>query len=341
MRDPSAVQAAIDAFRAGTRPFTGLELYYELERSTPLLEYHTILRDGPRNRSRDGLQQSYGDHNRLLMLGLDRLVAGDLEWYEDRLDPESPPDHEALGACLTAAAALDIDRDALVALWLGAALHDCGMVFQRGPHIDVEDGIVMSRGVFDALCPPRYRSLGEFALRHHDYIKDVFLGEMPAAPTAAALEELPSEQQRLGSAALGLIQVAGAASLGTGRLSAFRVEIFDTCVHGDPLADQRVATRLSRLCTPDPERTPARDDVGVTPSPDAMDLLDRVGLHGWHSRLAPGDDDHRLAILEELGARNIEWKADHVVLREWSPAAIDAAQVDTALSGRRIAVVGN
>jgi hypothetical protein len=65
---------------------------------TPLLGYHTILRDGPRNRSRDGLQQSYGDHNRLLMLGLDRLLAGDVEWYEDRLDPESPPDHDALRA---------------------------------------------------------------------------------------------------------------------------------------------------------------------------------------------------------------------------------------------------
>ena len=54
---------------------TGLELYYALERSTPLLQFHAILRDGPQNRDGSGLQQSYGDHNRLLMLGLDKLLA--------------------------------------------------------------------------------------------------------------------------------------------------------------------------------------------------------------------------------------------------------------------------
>ena len=214
--EPAALREAIGSFRAGTGPLTGLDLYYELERVTPLLGYHTILRDGPRNRSRDGLQQSYGDHNRLLMLGLDRLLAGDVEWFEDRLDPVSPPDSEALRACVETAAELEVDRDALVALWLGASLHDCGMVFHRGPHVDVEDGVVMSRAIFDELCPSEYRDLAEFALRHHDYIKDVFLGEMPAAPTADALEALPADQRAIGSAALGFIQVAGAASLGVG-----------------------------------------------------------------------------------------------------------------------------
>ena len=161
----------------------------------------------------------------------------------------------------------------------------------------------MSRAVFDELCPPEYRDLGEFALRHHDYIKDVFLGEMPAAPSAGALDALPSEQRAIGYAALGCIQVAGAASLGVGRLTAFRVAIFDVCVHGDPLADQRAATRLARLCTPDPERTPTRDDVDVAPSPGEVDLLDQLGLHGWHHRTVSLDDHRRRAILEELAAR--------------------------------------
>jgi len=331
---------AIDAFRTGSAPLTGLDLYYELERVSPLLAFHAILRDGPRNRSRDGLQQSYGDHNRLLMLGLDRLLAGDVAWFEDRLDPESPPDRDALRACLATAAALDLERDALVALWLGAGLHDCGMVWHRGPHVDVEDGIVMSGPVFDTLCPPEYRDLAEFALRHHDYIKDVFLGEMPVRPTAAALAALPADQRPIGAATLGCIQVAGAASLGIGRLTAFRVAIFEACVHGDPVADPRASTRLARLCTPEPERTPVRVDVDVEPAADTAELLDHVGLHGWHRRVEHLDDGARLAVLADLAARNQAWKADHVVLRAWSPAAADAAQVETALSGQRIAVVG-
>jgi hypothetical protein len=285
------------------------------------------------------LQQSYGDHNRLLMLGLDRLVAGDVEWYEDRVDPESPPDADALRACVETAAATDIDRDALVALWLGAALHDCGMVHERGPHVDVEDGIVMAGAVFDELCPPEYRALAEFALRHHDYVKDVFLGEMPAGPTASAVAALPGDQRTLGAAALGFIQVAGAASLGTGRVSAFRVAIFDACVHGDPFADLGSDRRLARLCTVDPERAPVRDDIELEPGPDTAALLEHVGLHGWHRGAASFDDHARLAALDVLAARNLEWKADHVVLRAWSETALGSASVETALSGRRIAVV--
>jgi hypothetical protein len=340
LTDPSVIRAAIDAFRAGSAPLTGLDLYYALERVTPLLGYHTILRDGPRNRSRDGMQQSYGDHNRLLMLGLDRLLAGDVDWYEDRLDPESPPDPDSLRACLATAAAFEVEREALVALWLGAALHDCGMVWHRGPHVDVEDGVVMCRGVFDELCATEYRALAEFALRHHDYIKDVFLGEMPSGPTAGALAELPAEQHAIAMAALGCIQVAGAASLGVGRLSAFRVAIFDACVEGDPVADVSTATRLARLCTPDPERTPVRDDVHLEPDTDTIELLERVGVHGWHRAVAALDDDARLETLDDFAARNQDWKADHVVVRAWSRDAADSARVETALSGQRVAVVG-
>jgi hypothetical protein len=340
LSDASAARAAIDAFLDGTRPLSGLELYYELERVSPLIEYHTMLRDGARNVSRDGLQQSYGDHNRLLMLGLDRLVAGDVEWYGDRLDPGSPPEPDTLETCVTTAASLDVARDALVALWLAAALHDCGMVFHRGPHVDVEDGIVMCRGIFDELCPSEYRELAEFALRHHDYIKDVFLGEMPVGPTADALEALPSWQRATAAAALGYIQVAGAASLGVGRLTDFRVKIFEACVHGSPLADDRTRTRLARLCTATPERTPVRDDVAVQPGAEVDELLERVGIHGWHRTVASLDDDARLAVLDALATANREWKADHVVLRDASASARESARVETALSGQRIAVVG-
>jgi hypothetical protein len=55
------------------RPLSGLQFYYFLEAATPLLEFHTMLRRGLQNRMRSVLAQPYGDQNRLLLLGLDRL----------------------------------------------------------------------------------------------------------------------------------------------------------------------------------------------------------------------------------------------------------------------------
>jgi hypothetical protein len=84
-RTPLAdVRTRIDACLTGATPLTGLDLYFLLERATPLIELHTILRPGSGNRTRSGLQQSYGDHNRLLLLGLDSLENADLDWYRSR-----------------------------------------------------------------------------------------------------------------------------------------------------------------------------------------------------------------------------------------------------------------
>jgi hypothetical protein len=216
--DPVPLRRAIDAYLDGSAELTGLDLYYELERTTSLLTFHTMLRTGPRNRARSGLQQSYGDHNRLLMLALDRLVAGDLEWFRARIDADDPVDDDALTRCLERVVALRVPRDQLVALWLGAALHDCGMLCGRGASVDVEDGVVLSRPLIDAVCPEPVRDLARFVLHHHDYIKDVFRGEVPAALVAGEHDALPAELRPVGLAGLGLVQVAGSASLGEGRL---------------------------------------------------------------------------------------------------------------------------
>ena len=58
--DPQPVRELIDGYLDGRDELTGLDLYYALERSTSLLTFHTMLRGGPRNRARSGLQQSYG-----------------------------------------------------------------------------------------------------------------------------------------------------------------------------------------------------------------------------------------------------------------------------------------
>ncbi|MGH9134470.1 MAG: hypothetical protein ACRDZZ_11070, partial [Ilumatobacteraceae bacterium] len=247
------LNAIIDAFRRGDEALTALGLYYELERATPLIELHTMLRDGPRNRAGNGLQQSYGDHNRLLMFGLDKLVAGDLDWYRGRVDADDPVVDADLAEVLHAVTRLDLTRDALVALWLAGALHDCGMLAGSSATVDVEDGVVIGREVIDALCPADLRDLAVFALRHHDYIKDVYLGEVPVTLVADDLDELDAALRPVALGALGLVQVAGAASLGVGRLSAFRVRIFHHCLDGTVLEDGSRASRLGRLLASVPE----------------------------------------------------------------------------------------
>jgi len=338
LADPQPLRRTIGAYLDGRAELTGLELYYELERSTSLLTFHTMLREGVRNRSGSGLQQSYGEHNRLLMLGLDRLVAGDLDWYRGRIDPDDPIGDDALLRCFRAVDALDLSRDMLVALWLAAALHDCGMLCGRGAHVDVEDGVVLSRPILDALCPEELRELATFVLHHHDYIKGVFLGEVPAGLVAHELATLPDGQRPLALAALGFVQVAGAASLGEGRLGSLRVEIFDRCVDGTALDDRSVTTRLARVLA----------SSGAPPRHDGTleRFLEQGSVHGWHRVVVDLTPEDRVSLLREIAELWSASGAAHVVFADgfapWSAnPELDGvrARVETPMSGTSVLVI--
>lgn len=332
VHDPDSLHAVVEGHLTGAHGLSGLDLYYALERSTSLLEFHTMLREGERNRTRDGLQQSYGDHNRLLMLALDRLLAGDVDWLRAHATAGTTVDEDALVSCARTAAALDPAPEVEVALWLGAALHDCGMLCGQGAHVDVEDGVDIARPVLAEFCPAATRALAEFALRHHDYVKDAFLGEVPVSLVADDLARLDPDQQPLGLVALGLIQVAGASSLGEGRLTDFRLAIFHACVAGTALADRSTGLRLARLLAPAPD-TPGTD--GAVPSGhevaaarstlDGLPRGDRVALepflectavHGWHAFVRDAPPPARLRSLVDLAVRNREWGADHLVISD-------------------------
>jgi hypothetical protein len=353
--DPDAVAATIEEFRSGSRALTGLELYYELERATPLLGFHLMLRQGPQNRTNSGLQQSYGDHNRLLMLAIDKLLDGDLDWYRSRLDEVGAVGDEELLTCFEAVDALQLTPDLVLALWLGGALHDCGMLLGRGSHVDVEDGVTLSRDVVRTFVPDGLHEFTYFVIRHHDYIKGVFLGEVPAGFIAHDLGRLAPELRRVALAALGVVQVAGAASLGDGRLGAFRLGIFRRCAAGDALAQPSATTRLGRLleAVPDAAEPPAADAAARLAaldehgSAEVERFLDGTPLHGWH-RIADGlDRDDRMRLLVDLVGLWLASPAEHVVLETtdgWAhPVDLRSPAVTrtvTALNGSRLLMIG-
>lgn len=332
MRD--ILRARIAAFVAGSVTLTGLDLYLLLERATSLLTFHTMLRLGPQNRTRSGLQQSYGDHNRLLLLGLDKIEEGDLAWYRSRLEQPSETSDEELLDCFASVRALGLTASLRIAMWLAAALHDCGMLAGGGPTIDVEDGVELSREVVTALCPGGLWELSLFLVRNHDYIKDVFLGEVPVSFIADQRERLVPSLRDVALAALGMVQVAGAASLGDGRLSRFRMEIFRRCFDGRVLADRSAGTRLARLFgVPYLEvagaisrewETAFGDGAAQGGETSLRRFLERIPVHGWHrcGVQSNGATLRSLTIIRSIAERyHADFThCDRVVIAETEPA---------------------
>jgi hypothetical protein len=153
------------------------------------------------------------------------------------------------------------------------------------------------------------------------------------------LAELPAHQRAVGLAALGCVQVAGAASLGEGRLSRLRVEIFERCFDGTALDEQTTATRWTRLLGVE---SPA------PPSPEsALELfLETVAVHGWQRVTAALTSTERGPLLADLAAAWDASGADHVVFADRvepfaQPADLDRTRrrVETALSGVSVLVL--
>jgi hypothetical protein len=243
------------------------------------------------------------------------------------------------------------------------------MVEPTARGLDVENAAALCRPVLDALCAPPLRGLVEFAIRNHDFIKDVWSGEVPAGFVAGQLAALPAPLRGTALAALGMIQVAGAASLGEGRLSRARLEICRGCFDGTALADASAGTRLARLMADDGLEVGAAsrreaaawiEALGPGAREQVVDLLDAALLHGWQRARAlagaarDGAEGRHVmrSLLVALAAR---WagespRPEHVVLdervgerlREGRPDQVDpVGRLDRValLNGTRAVVV--
>jgi hypothetical protein len=134
-----------------------------------------------------------------------------------------------------------------------------------------------------------------------------------------------------------MIQVAGAASLGTGRLTAYRMEIFRRCADGTALDHRSPGLRLARLLRPGETE---HVEVAIDAPPALVPLLERAALHGWHRAAAGLDERGRRAALAAIAER---WTADpieRIVLT--GPESIHpsaAARRETTLSGTEVLVL--
>ncbi len=300
-----AVQDKICRFMAGQDRLTGLQLYYNLELCTPLLLLNIILRKGSRNKYSNGLQQTYGDHTKLLLFGIDMLDsesdAASIDWYCRRRPSAGSVGIAEVSEVVAKYHSICFSRADKIALWLASALHDYGKLYRHGYGLDADDAVALCLPILDRLVDPTDRPLVEFCIRNHDYIEHLPAGETPVSFISDQLACMPSNRRRTALACLGLIQLAGAASLGEGRLTAWKTKIFELLVDGTLIDEASTTYRLARLLFGD------------------QFFVDEEKRGFANERLESLDQDER-GIVEEFLSK--------VVLHEW------ASMRDAAMAGR-------
>lgn len=331
---------------SATPPTSALEFYLRLERSTRLLDLHLLPRKGLRNQYRSGIQQSYGDHCRLLMLGIDRLDSLNGEWFLQRGDPADPPGEPLLRDCLRRYEGRRHDGDR-IAMWLAAGLHDFGKLHQTAYRVDAEDAVLLVASILDALCAPESRGLVEFGIRFHDLIEHVSTGEVPVKTLRDALLLLPPGQHSLALMILGVLQLAGAASLGEGRVNNRKLNLFADCLDQTALSDLPPKARLQRLLSAGDDSA-QNEAVWLTHRDSLAEFIDGVSILGWHAMWHSDNDRSILQRADCLLMIADTWKrhfprSTYVILSsELRPAAMTTPSLDsraiTLANGKEVVI---
>ena len=281
----------VDEYIAGRRELTAMEFYLAFEQASVLVLFHAFPRRGERNLHANGLQQTYGDHIRLMMLGFDMLDRSDIGWlmkrrWSDPIDVEQAELEDNVKQYHD----LKLTRSERVAIWTASALHDYGKIFRRGYGLDAEDAAPLCDKLIAALAPDGMVEFIHYGVRNHDLIEHTVTGDTPAWLIKEPIEELPEGVRGRALPMLALIQHIGAASLGEGRLTGAKLDIYNACLSGDIVGDGSVEARLGRLlfggqAVPDPSAK-ARAGAVLAGLDDAdrtilMKLLARTTVLGW------------------------------------------------------------
>ena len=172
----------VDEYIAGQRELTAMEFYLAFEQASALMLFHAFPRAGERNRHANGLQQTYGDHIRLMMLGFDMLDRSDIGWLMKRrwrnpVDVEQPELEDSIKRYHD----LNLSRSERVAIWTASALHDYGKIFRRGYGLDAEDAVPLCDKLIEVLSPDGMVEFIHYGIRNHDLIEHTVTGDTPAA----------------------------------------------------------------------------------------------------------------------------------------------------------------
>jgi hypothetical protein len=300
----------VDEYIAGQRELTAMEFYLAFEQASALMLFHAFPRAGERNRHANGLQQTYGDHIRLMMLGFDMLDRSDIGWLMERrwrnpIDVEQPQFEDSIKRYHD----LNLSRSEPVAIWTASALHDYAKIYRRGYGLDAEDAVPLCDKLIEVLSPDGMVEFIRYGIRNHDLIEHTVTGDTPARFIKEPIETLPEGVRTRALPMLALIQHIGAASLGDGRISKSKLDIYNACLSGDIVADESVEARLGRFLF-GPQAVPdasAKARAGaVLAGLNAADrtlltkLLDGTPVLGWNNVreaiLADEDDDESKAV---------------------------------------------
>lgn len=314
----SRLKEMVDAYIAGESELSAMDFYLEFEQATCLVLFHTLPRRGERNKHANGLQQTYGDHIRLMMLGFDKFDENDMDWVMTRrwMDPISIERPE-LETSVQRYLDFDFTKSEKVAIWITSALHDYGKIFRRGYGLDAEDAAPLCEDLVEALAPEGTAELIHYGIRNHDLIEYTISGDTPASFIKAPLADVPEHVRHRALPMLGIIQHIGAASLGEGRLSGAKLEIYNACCDGSIVEDGSIAARLGRMlygptAVPDADATAkaqvALDGLDADRRARFEDVLADTVLLGWepvHEMITEAEADEASAVSRQFEALDL------------------------------------
>jgi hypothetical protein len=320
-----------------------LRTCYSLEEATPLVLLNLIRRRGDRNQLRSGLQQTYGDHTRMLCHSIDKMLMGDVDWLWDRVWQPSDIAYQEIVERVEQIQAIEMTKTDRMKLWIAAALHDYGKLYGRRDGLDPEDAATLVKPIISPWLTETDVQDIQYIIRNHDAVEYVRTGETATSTIANRPNRQPLRVSLL-NAYLALIQFCGAASLGEGRIVPSKVDIFDRCLSNQNALPTNTLLRLGLLCGPSDDPIHGFRSAMLYEPYSTIDvsnalsgLLESASLHGWadmrialHTRATVDDAANGLMVLLSLTAdRWLEMnECKHIIFR---PAAVD--NVISAVSG--------